>query len=275
MSTATNPLTANAPAIRPARMLPTVTLAPRVSLGRLIQVELRKLTDTRASRWLLGLVAIGAVGAAVVCALYLPTLNRALGDQKWTNPLSFIALPAMLLPVVAILVFTQEWSQRTCLTTFTLEPRRGLVLAAKGIVVMALGVAGWAAMLALTAASSAIGGALGSLSTDWSMHHWPVTALLVNQLLMMANAGALALLLMNSPAAIALFFVLPNLISAVTIAPGAVGKAASWINFSAAWDKLFTPMSSTDWAKAGLCFVLWIIIPVVIGLIRNLRAEAK
>jgi ABC-2 type transport system permease protein len=36
-----------------------------------------------------------------------------------------------LLPVVLMLAMTAEWSQRTAMSTFTQEPRRGRVLAAK------------------------------------------------------------------------------------------------------------------------------------------------
>ena len=45
----------------------------------------------------------------------------------------------LLLPVMAILSVTSEWSQRSGLTTFTLVPHRGRVIWAKMVVSMALG----------------------------------------------------------------------------------------------------------------------------------------
>ena len=46
-----------------------------------------------------------------------------------------IGIPmALLLPVMAILSVTSEWSQRSGLTTFTLVPHRGRVIWAKMVV---------------------------------------------------------------------------------------------------------------------------------------------
>ena len=39
----------------------------------------------------------------------------------------------IILPLIAILAVTSEWSQRTGLTTFTLVPHRGRIIAAKAI----------------------------------------------------------------------------------------------------------------------------------------------
>ena len=62
----------------------------------------------------------------------------------------------ILLPVVAILSVTGEWSQRAGLTTFTLVPHRGRVIRAKLVVTLAIGVASMAVALAI--------GALGTSS---------------------------------------------------------------------------------------------------------------
>ena len=40
----------------------------------------------------------------------------------------------ILLPVLGILLVTSEWSQRTAMVTFTLEPSRSRVIAAKFVV---------------------------------------------------------------------------------------------------------------------------------------------
>lgn len=265
-----------APVIRPAKMLPPVTLAPAVSLARLIRVELRKFTDTRASRWLLGLMGVATVMIAAICAGYLDSINKMLDTSSWAASNAFISLPiGLLLPVVAILVFTQEWTQRTSLTTFTLEPRRGRVLLAKATVVLLVGVLGWLLILAATAVTAAIGGAVHDLTIDWSLHHLPVTNLLITTLLGMAMGSAFALALKNTPAAIVLYFVLPSVFTMASIAPGMAGTILRWLDSGMNWSRFFTPMSGTDWAKAAVCFSVWILIPATIGVIRNLRSEAK
>ena len=45
----------------------------------------------------------------------------------------------MLLPILGIMAATAEWTQRTGLVTFTLEPRRGRVVLAKALAALVLG----------------------------------------------------------------------------------------------------------------------------------------
>ena len=100
-TTSTHPMTAPWPA---------AAVAPTVTLGRSVLVELRKTLDTRAGLWLLGLALAGGVVAAVGWVL----LSGEATAVPWTAPLIVVASPmGVLLPVVAILTFTQEWSQRT------------------------------------------------------------------------------------------------------------------------------------------------------------------
>src|SRR5689334_25040951 len=112
--------TLGAPAAVPVSLVPP-------PLARLILVELRKAVDTRAGRWLLVLIALVAVGAAILTGVTGSDADRnlvhVLGDTS--------QLVAILLPVLGILLVTSEWSQRTALTTFTLVPRRERVIAAK------------------------------------------------------------------------------------------------------------------------------------------------
>ncbi|WP_031161723.1 ABC transporter permease [Streptosporangium roseum] len=114
---------------RPLAPIPSKTtdihrsLAP-IPFHRLLSVEARKLFDTRSSKImtvvLIVLVLASIIGRGVVSGPKLHTLIGTAGIGFWT-----------LLPVLGILTVTAEWSHRTALTTFTLEPRRRRVLAAK------------------------------------------------------------------------------------------------------------------------------------------------
>ena len=94
--------------------------APSSALGaipfpRLVRVEWAKATDTRAARWLLALVALSTAGMMLV-----PVLAPTTFDQTYASYLGVAGgALAILLPVVAILMFTGEWSQRSVFTTFT------------------------------------------------------------------------------------------------------------------------------------------------------------
>src|SRR6202000_540887 len=99
--------------------------------------ELRKLTDTRASRWLL--IAIAAATPVVVAVMLAVAAPR---DLTYTRFADYTQTPQkFLLPALAILVVTSEWSQRTVLVTFTLVPDRGRVLRAKFAATLGLGLA--------------------------------------------------------------------------------------------------------------------------------------
>ena len=61
-----------------------------------------------------------------------------------------------LLPIAVMVTMTAEWSQRTALTTFTLEPRRGRVLAAKVLASLAMLAGQWSGHAAQIISSALI-----------------------------------------------------------------------------------------------------------------------
>ena len=106
-----------------------------IPFARLVRVEWSKATETRAARWLLAAVAATTVGLMLA-----PILSPSSIDQTYTSYLSYAATGlSILLPVLAILTLTSEWSQRTVLTTFTQEPRRLRIVTAKITVSLILG----------------------------------------------------------------------------------------------------------------------------------------
>jgi len=103
------------------------TNRPGVPMSRLIAVELRKLVNTRAGLWLV--LAIGLVSLLIMTAMLIWAEDR---DLVFGNIFGLMNIPTgFLLPVLAILLVTSEWGQRTGLVTFTLEPRRSRVVVAK------------------------------------------------------------------------------------------------------------------------------------------------
>ena len=112
-----------------APMTLDVSQTARVPFSRLVSVELRKMFDTRAGRWLL--ISIAAFTALVLIIQLWVVLAQ---DQTVTFE-DFAAganIPMnILLPVLGVMSVTSEWSQRTAMVTFTLEPSRTRFLAAK------------------------------------------------------------------------------------------------------------------------------------------------
>ncbi|RZI90313.1 MAG: ABC transporter permease, partial [Microbacterium sp.] len=90
-----------------------VSQTPGVPLSRLVRVELRKMYDTKAGAWLLGVIGIVTTLAIVLFGLLAKD-----GDKTFSNFAGFAATPqGFLLPVMAILLITQEWGQRTAMVT--------------------------------------------------------------------------------------------------------------------------------------------------------------
>ena len=135
----------------------TSHLGPGIPFTRSLRVEWRKSIDTRAARWLLASVVAVSVIAAIV-----PIATPHSSAQDLSNYLAIVAIGVtLLLPVVSILTLTSEWSQRTVLTTFTQDPRRDRVLAAKLAVGLGLAAIGGLAGLVIASAGLQVSDALG------------------------------------------------------------------------------------------------------------------
>jgi ABC-2 type transport system permease protein len=103
--------------------------------------------DTRAGYWLMASIGITALLATGGVALFASD-----AQSIYANFTKAIGFP-IILPIVAILSVTSEWSQRTAFTTFTLVPGRHRVILAKAIASANVGVSRSGS--ALSATSSA------------------------------------------------------------------------------------------------------------------------
>ena len=101
-------------------------IAP-IPLSRVVRVELRKMFDTRSGFWLIASIAITGLIATIATIAFAPD------DQlTYYNFAKAIGYPiTVILPMVALLSITSEWSQRSGLTTFTYVPSRRRVIGAK------------------------------------------------------------------------------------------------------------------------------------------------
>ena len=111
------------------RATATTTEPAPIPMTRLVGVELRKMFDTRSGFWLMTSIAITALLATGAVILFAPD-----SELTYANFAAAIGVPmTIILPIMAILSVTSEWSQRSGLTTFTLVPHRGRVIWAKAI----------------------------------------------------------------------------------------------------------------------------------------------
>jgi ABC-2 type transport system permease protein len=202
--------------------------------------------------------------------------NLSFGDT--TAVAAFVT--SVLLPVLGIMLVTAEWGQRTAMVTFALEPRRSLVITAKALVGVILTLVTAAMAVAVGLVVILLYAALQGESPVWEFGFSGLVAFVVTQIFAMFGGFALATLLLNTPAAIVLFFVyrwvLPGLIALGSAYMDWFKSLAPWIDFQSAQGELYDmPLTGDQWAQLVVSGFIWLVVPVVFGVWRILRAEVK
>lgn len=236
-----------------------------IPFTRLLRVEWSKVADTRSARWLIGILALATAAIELV-----PLLALGPDDQTYST---YLGLPVLVLstvlPAVAILAVTTEWTQRTVLATFTQEPRRGRVVSAKVVVSVLIGLAGAAfgALVAILAAGIAtVAGRHPAHDLDPGQFvGYPLFIVVV-----MLSAVAFAVLVHNTAATIVTYFVLPI---AIAIVADYVHAVSQWLDNSTTFDWLMNSEWSAHVAQILTSIGIWVVIPIALGTARTIRRE--
>ena len=259
------------PATRPAREVPA-----RIPFTRVLQVELIKMFDTRSGYWLMIAMAASALIATGAVIAFAPD------DQiVYDNFGAAVGVPMVfLLPVMAILSVTSEWSQRSGLTTFTLVPNRSRVLAAKAIVAMAIGAVSILVALAIGALGNIVGAAIVGVDPVWDISLTQASTLVLANVLNLMVGFMLGVLIRNSPGAVVGYFVygfvLPPLTLLLAELNGWWADKQPWLDFNYAIGPLFDgDVSGTEWAQLAVTTTIWLLVPLAIGLFLVRRSEVK
>ena len=247
-------------------------LSGAVPLSRLLQVELRKLVDTRSGRWLL--ISIALLTAAVI-TLFLFTVDPE--ELTYANFVDATTAPqSLLLPILGILTVTSEWGQRTGLVTFTLEPHRGRVVVAKIAAAVLLGMAALAIALGLAALANVAGQSLQDGSGSWEFGASGVRDLVVQQLIAVVQGLAYGMLIMNAAGAIVTYFALPTVWSILVATVDAFERIGEWADLGTTGVPLSEhTMDGDAWARLAVSVLIWVGIPLVLGWIRLQRRELR
>lgn len=246
---------------------------PGLPFTRLVRLELRKATNTRAGQGIL--IAILAV-TAVVVALTM-WLARDGGASLQMLILAASTPQGMLVPVLGILTACSEWSQRTALVTFTQEPRRLRVMAAKTVAAVLLGLAVLAATVLLAIGAHALSMTLADGAIDLDLTLAQAVNLVIMQVFSVVQGVAFGVLFLSVPIAIVAFFMAPVVVSVLTMTVSWLGEHAPWFDMSTA----STPLLGTEWVTAeqwahlGSVTFIWLVVPLAAGLWRVARREVK
>jgi ABC-2 type transport system permease protein len=269
MSTATlEPTTGIRAVSRPA--------ARPIPMSRIVGVELTKMFNTRSGFWLMASIGIAAVLATVATLVFAPE------DQLTQDAFSAaIGFPmAVILPMVAILSVTSEWTQRSGLTTFTLVPHRGRVITAKLLATVAVAMASMLLAIGIGAVGNVLGSALMGVDTVWDISVQHFLLIVLGNVLGMLAGFMLGVVIRNSAGAIVGYFVisalLPTLFMVLANAQEWFRDLWPWVDFNYAQGALFNgDPSVAEWQHLGVAGLIWLVIPMAVGLRLVLRSEVK
>ena len=247
-----------------------------IPLSRVASVELRKMFDTRSGFWLMASVAITAVLATGAVILFAD--DSAVNYETFATAFGFPM--AVILPMVAVLSVTGEWSQRTGLTSFTLVPHRERVIGAKLLVAVGVGVVSMLLAGAIGAVGNLLGSAINGTDAVWNVSLTEFALIVLANVLGMLIGFMLGVLIRNSPGAIVGYFVysflLPTLAMLLADSVQWFRDAQPWVDFNYAQSALFEgSLTGEQWAHLAVAGTFWLILPLAAGLALVMRSEVK
>jgi ABC-type transport system involved in multi-copper enzyme maturation permease subunit len=239
-------------------------------------VELRKSFDTRSGRWLLaslGLAAVLTTGAIIAWA--------PVEQFTYSQFTLAIGVPmTVILPIIAVLSVTSEWSQRSGLATFTLVPHRGRVLLAKAIAAVLVTLPATAAAFGVGALGNVTGAGLAGVPLVWDRTAADVAYFALGQTLLLLVGFVLGALARNSAGAIVAYmvygFVAPGLLAFLAFNQAWFADARPWVDAKYNQDALLSGnLTGAQWSHLAVTTVVWLVVPMVVAVASVLRSEVK
>ena len=256
---------------------PVRRAAQPIPTSRLVTVELRKMFNTRSGFWML--VSIGVLSVIATGSVLIFAPDSDVTYESFARASGFPM--SVILPMIAILGVTSEWSQRSGLTTFTLVPSRGRVIGAKAIATLLVGLGSVAIAFAVGALGNLTGSALAGADTVWDVSLSTAPQIVLGNLVGMAIGFTLGVVLRNSAGAIVGYFVVSLVLPGILVLLAQVRSwfedLQPWIDWNDTQVALLEGAMDTgqEWAMLGSTTMIWIVIPLVVGLLSLRRSEVK
>ncbi|MBK8075078.1 MAG: ABC transporter permease [Kineosporiaceae bacterium] len=248
----------------------------RIPLTRLVSVELRKSLDTRSGAWLLAGIGLAAVLTTAAVIAWAPA-----EEFTYAQFTLAIGMPmSVILPIIAILSVTSEWSQRSGLTTFTLVPRRGRVMLAKAVAAVLIAATATLVAFVVGALGNVVGTGIAGVSTVWDQSLADVGFVALGNVLLLMIGLTLGALLRSSPAAIVAYmiyaFVAPGLLAFLAFRQAWFHDVRPWVDPKYTQDALLQgDLGGEQWAQLGVTTVVWLVLPLLAAVVNLLRSEVK
>lgn len=257
------------------RRPPRTTPHAPIRLSRIVSVELRKSFDTRSGFWLLASIGLTSLLATVAAILFAPV------DLVYSTFILAIGFPmGIILPMIAILSVTGEWSQRSGLTTFTLVPHRGKVVLAKGIVAATVAAASVLLAIVVGAGGNLLGSAIAGVDTVWDQNLVTLLHVVLANVVVVLVGFMLGVLIRNSAGAIVAYFVysfvLPTLTDLLAASQPWFRDLQPWLDPNVIQHALWHgSLTGEQWSQLAVTSVIWLVLPLAVGIRLMQRSEIK
>jgi len=175
---------------------------------------------------------------------------------------------------------TDEWSQRSGLTTFTLVPGRGRVVIGKAIACLTTALVPVPIAFGVGALGNLLGTAIAGVDTLWDLTVANLLTIGSANLLALLFGFMLGVLIRKSPAAIVAYFVctfvLPPLTMLLAGSQDWFRKLQPWVDYGYAQSQFFDGAVTTQqWTHLAVTSAIWLVIPLAVGLVLMSRTEVK
>ena len=251
------------------------TLDP-VPLSRVVRVELRKMFDTRSGFWLMASIVIAAVISTMATIFFAPD-----ADLTYYTFAKAVGFPmTVILPIIAVLSITGEWSQRSGLTTFTLVPHRDRVILAKLIASVTVGAAAMLVALVIGVLGNVVGTAIAGTDLVWDVSFVHGADIVLGSLLCLRTGSMLGLLFRSSAVALVAYFVyallLPTVSGLLATSQEGYRDVQPWVDLNHAQSALFEgSLTSDQWSHLATAATLWLVLPALVALRLVRRSEVR
>jgi ABC-2 type transport system permease protein len=248
----------------------------QLPLSRVVRVELRKMFDTRSGFWLIASIVITGLIATIATVAFAP--DQYLTYYNFTKAVGYPI--TAILPMIALLSITSEWSQRSGLTTFTYVPSRRRVIWAKTLSSVTVAVASMVFAFAAGAVGNVVGSTIAGTPTVWDLSVAHASTIVLGNLVSLSIGTMLGMLLRSSAGGLVTYFVLvllvPNLSGLLAQSQDGFKHVQPWVDLTFAQTALFEGMhSGAQWAHLASTVGIWIVLPGIFGLRRAMRSEVK
>jgi ABC-type transport system involved in multi-copper enzyme maturation permease subunit len=254
----------------------TVARTNTVRLRRIVAVELRKAFDTRAGLWLLASVGLASLLTTGAVIAWGPD-----EDFTYSTFTTTIAFPmSVILPIIAALAVTAEWTQRSGLTTFTIVPLRRRIMLGKAIGLALVAVPATALAFAVGAGGNVAASWISGNDVVWDQDFVAIPYMLLSLVLTLGMGLVCGTVIRNSAGAIVAYFVfsfvIPPLLGLLAMTQDWFHDVQPWVDLDYQLTALLRgSFDSQQWSQLAATTGIWLIIPAVVGLWTLVRSEVK